>query len=87
MQRSNASMLMGASSWKDQFLEAFTVQAGKTRRILKVTSCQVTQCRTRPVQSERSEPVPPAFIPYVSVIQHITVLIFPVIGEGECKEL
>ena len=28
MQRSNASMMMGASSWRDQFLEAFTVQAG-----------------------------------------------------------
>ena len=30
MQRGNASMMMGASSWKDQFMEAFTVQAGKT---------------------------------------------------------
>eukprot|EP00096_Caligus_rogercresseyi_P000467 TRINITY_DN1092_c0_g1_i4.p1 TRINITY_DN1092_c0_g1~~TRINITY_DN1092_c0_g1_i4.p1 ORF type:complete len:924 (-),score=286.45 TRINITY_DN1092_c0_g1_i4:1209-3980(-) len=28
MQRGNASMLTGASSWKDQFLEAFSVQAG-----------------------------------------------------------
>merc|ERR1712048_1033369 len=28
MQRGNASMMAGASSWKDQFLEAFTVQAG-----------------------------------------------------------
>ena len=30
MQRSNASMMMGATTWKDQFLEAFTVQAGKS---------------------------------------------------------
>ena len=30
MQRGNASMMMGASSWKDQFLEAFTVQAGES---------------------------------------------------------
>ena len=29
MQRGNASMMAGASSWKDQILEAFTVQAGK----------------------------------------------------------
>merc|ERR1712045_603410 len=28
MQRGNASLMVGASSWKDQFLEAFTVQAG-----------------------------------------------------------
>merc|ERR1712152_46292 len=28
MQRGNASMMAGASSWKDQFLDAFTVQAG-----------------------------------------------------------
>lgn len=28
MQRGNASMMLGASSWKDQFFEAFTVQAG-----------------------------------------------------------
>ena len=28
MQRGNASMMVGASSWKDQFLDAFTVQAG-----------------------------------------------------------
>jgi len=28
LQRGNASMMVGASSWKDQFLEAFTVQAG-----------------------------------------------------------
>ncbi|CAB4061412.1 Sodium/calcium exchanger 3,Sodium/calcium exchanger 1,Sodium/calcium exchanger 2 [Lepeophtheirus salmonis] len=28
MQRGNASVLTGASSWKDQFLEAFSVQAG-----------------------------------------------------------
>ncbi len=28
MQRGNASMMVGASSWKDQFFEAFTVQAG-----------------------------------------------------------
>merc|ERR1719412_949715 len=27
MQRTNASMLQGTSSWKDQFMEAFTVQA------------------------------------------------------------
>jgi len=27
MQRTNASMLVGTSSWKDQFMEAFTVQA------------------------------------------------------------
>ena len=29
MQRGNASMMAGASSWKDQIFEAFTVQAGK----------------------------------------------------------
>merc|ERR1712050_68091 len=28
MQRGNASMMAGASSWKDQIIEAFTVQAG-----------------------------------------------------------
>merc|ERR1712183_275269 len=28
MQRGNASMMAGASSWKDQILEAFTFQAG-----------------------------------------------------------
>jgi solute carrier family 8 (sodium/calcium exchanger) len=28
LQRGNASMMVGASSWKDQFLDAFTVQAG-----------------------------------------------------------
>merc|ERR1711944_73406 len=28
MQRGNASMMAGASSWKDQFIDAFTVQAG-----------------------------------------------------------
>merc|ERR1711993_124138 len=28
MQKGNASLMVGASSWKDQFLEAFTVQAG-----------------------------------------------------------
>merc|ERR1719322_1967663 len=28
LQRGNASMMVGASSWKDQFFEAFTVQAG-----------------------------------------------------------
>ena len=33
MQRSNASMMMGASSWKDQVLEAFTVQAGELKEI------------------------------------------------------
>merc|ERR1712156_840748 len=30
MQRGNASMMAGASSWKDQILEAFTVQADRT---------------------------------------------------------
>ena len=30
LKRGNASMMVGASSWKDQFLEAFTVQAGKS---------------------------------------------------------
>ena len=29
MQRGNASLAAGATSWKDQILEAFTVQAGK----------------------------------------------------------
>ncbi len=29
MQRGNASFVMGASSWKDQFMEAFSVQAGE----------------------------------------------------------
>merc|ERR1719187_3087812 len=29
MQRTNASMLQGTSSWKDQFMEAFTVQAAE----------------------------------------------------------
>merc|ERR1712226_1218302 len=28
MQRGNASLMVGASSWKDQFIDAFTVQAG-----------------------------------------------------------
>merc|ERR1719346_48949 len=28
LKRGNASMMVGASSWKDQFIEAFTVQAG-----------------------------------------------------------
>lgn len=28
MQRGNASLMVGAASWKDQFLDAFTVQAG-----------------------------------------------------------
>merc|ERR1712218_353701 len=28
MQKGNASLMVGASSWKDQFVEAFTVQAG-----------------------------------------------------------
>merc|ERR1719410_2903522 len=28
LQRGNASMMVGASSWKDQFVDAFTVQAG-----------------------------------------------------------
>jgi len=28
MQRGNASLMVGASSWKDQFMDAFTVQAG-----------------------------------------------------------
>merc|ERR1712242_43605 len=28
MQRGNASLMVGASSWKDQFFDAFTVQAG-----------------------------------------------------------
>jgi len=28
MQRGNASLMVGASSWKDQFVDAFTVQAG-----------------------------------------------------------
>ena len=32
MQRSNASMMMGATTWKDQILEAFTVQAGMYRK-------------------------------------------------------
>ena len=35
LKRGNASMMVGASSWKDQFLEAFTVQAGNSiQRIL-----------------------------------------------------
>ncbi len=34
MQRGNASMMAGASSWKDQFIDAFTVQAGKCRYVL-----------------------------------------------------
>ena len=29
LKRGNASMMVGASSWKDQFVDAFTVQAGK----------------------------------------------------------
>ena len=29
MQRGNASLMVGAASWKDQFVDAFTVQAGK----------------------------------------------------------
>lgn len=31
LQKGNASMLVGASSWRDQFFEAFTVQAGKAK--------------------------------------------------------
>ena len=34
LKRGNASMMVGASSWKDQFLEAFTVQAGKSFQII-----------------------------------------------------
>ena len=34
LKRGNASMMVGASSWKDQFLEAFTVQAGKSIQII-----------------------------------------------------
>lgn len=30
MQRGNASLMVGAASWKDQILEAFSVQAGKS---------------------------------------------------------
>jgi hypothetical protein len=33
MQRSNASMMVGASSWKDQFMDAFTVQAGQSTKL------------------------------------------------------
>jgi hypothetical protein len=29
MQKANASMMMGSSSWLEQFTEAFSVQAGK----------------------------------------------------------
>jgi hypothetical protein len=29
LKRGNASMMVGASSWKEQFIEAFTVQAGE----------------------------------------------------------
>lgn len=32
MQRGNASMIMGASSWRDQFMEAFTISAGENAR-------------------------------------------------------
>ena len=34
LKRGNASMMVGASSWKDQFLEAFTVQAGKSSQLI-----------------------------------------------------
>lgn len=30
VQRANASLLIGTSSWKEQFLEAITVSAGKS---------------------------------------------------------
>jgi hypothetical protein len=30
LKRGNASMMVGASSWKEQFVEAFTVQAGQS---------------------------------------------------------
>ena len=29
LQRGNASMMVGVGSWKDQFVDAFTVQAGE----------------------------------------------------------
>jgi hypothetical protein len=29
MQKANASMMMGSSSWLEQFTEAFSVQAGE----------------------------------------------------------
>ena len=34
LQRGNASMMVGASSWKDQFVDAFTVQAGECHHSL-----------------------------------------------------
>merc|ERR1712241_1414375 len=39
MQRGNASMMAGASSWKDQILEAFTVQAGDDDEEEKMPTC------------------------------------------------
>lgn len=38
MQRGNASLMVGASSWKDQFIDAFTVQAGKYLQLIKILS-------------------------------------------------
>lgn len=34
VQRANASLLIGTSSWKEQFLEAITVSAGKSSVII-----------------------------------------------------
>jgi len=39
LKRGNASMMVGASSWKDQLVEAFTVQSGK----LDSSFCQQDQ--------------------------------------------
>ena len=36
LQRGNASMMVGASSWKDQFVDAFTVQAGECQFFMDI---------------------------------------------------
>lgn len=35
VQRANASLLIGTSSWKEQFIEALTVSAGKVQLCMK----------------------------------------------------
>ena len=36
VQRANASLLVGTSSWKEQFMEAITVNGGKFEKLLRV---------------------------------------------------
>lgn len=51
VQRANASLLIGTSSWKEQFVEALTVNAGKEKlnyigRKVLITICE-NACRRR----------------------------------------